>query len=705
MKNKEWRSKSVLTEDSTEAAELSRALGVTPLTALLLLNRGCNDPEGASRFLDAAGGELYDPFMMNDMDKAAKRVLAAASRREKIMIYGDYDVDGVTSVSILHKYLSGIGCDVSYYIPSRETEGYGVNKEAIGSFGKSGVTLIITVDTGITAGEEAEYAGSLGIDMVITDHHECREELPEAVAVVNPKRPDSSYPFAGLAGVGVAFKLICACEIERRPGEDRELIVSGLSSRFLDLVAIGTIADVMPLIDENRILVRRGLELIKNSISPALAGLLEESGSKAYDRESGKCSITSSTVSFTLAPRINAAGRMERADVAVELFLSDDPAKISYYARKLCEANASRQEEENKIVASVVQRMGKPDKDQKTIILSDDSWSSGIIGIVASRITDRFGTLSILVSFDGDTGKGSGRSVEGINLVEALSECSDLLIKYGGHSLAAGLSIERSRFEEFCKRMNDVVERMSGGELPAPVIEYETEIKPNDITLDQIRELDRLEPFGISNPAPLFRMNDVRVADIIELKGGKHTKLTVEKNGLRFTALMFGTPRAALDLISGDKIDMLFSISENEFRGNVSIQLIVKTIKHCKAFDLDAEKQRYKEISEGAAYTRDEQVLPSRDELGAIYRYIREKCRSFGETYLNVREIQTAVPDGIGYVKARISLDILSGAKLIRFENGEGTEDTFRTGVNFVSGKIDLEKTPVYMRLKSKCLK
>lgn len=706
MKKKQWKRRSAFDLSSPQVRELADSLGITPVTSLLLCSRGVEDPGSARSFLARDRKGLYDPFLMKDMDRAAERIAEAIANNENIVIYGDYDVDGVTSVSILYEYLSECGASLSYYVPSREKEGYGVNTEAVSEFAERGVSLIITVDTGITAVEEVSFASSLGIDTVITDHHECQSTLPPARAVVDPKRQDCSYPFSGLAGVGVAFKLICAIEILRNPGRDREELISRMCGKYIDLVAVGTVADVMPLTDENRILVGLGIDAMKNSTRESIAMLLAESGSKIY--ESGSVSglnVSSSTISFTLAPRINAAGRMESADIAVELFLSKDPDKTRALAVKLCNANIRRQEEENKIVQAVSERIGSEGGDRHIIVLSDDGWSSGIIGIVASRITEKYGVPSILVTFDEDSGRGSGRSVPGIDLVEALSGCSDLLIKYGGHSLAAGLAIERKNFDKFRDRIESRVASLIRTHDIVPVIEYDCELSSRDISLRQIAEQSCLEPFGVSNPAPLFRMNRVRITDIMDLKGGKHTRLTVSKDGIEYTALMFGTRRDSLDVVISDEVDLLFSMSENEFRGNTTLQLIVKAISLSQEPDLDALRARYSEIKKGAKYGREENILPSRDEIAQVYRYIKDRAGGFRDDRVSLRRMAGDLSGKVSYLQIRASVAVLEGAGLISGASSDLCPDLYRFAINYVRSKVDIEKSPVYMKLKGQCVK
>ena len=456
---------------------LAQGLQMSELCAKLIYNRGFKTVEQAERFLKNEESQLHDPFLMMDADKAVARIRRSIERHEKTVIYGDYDVDGVTAVSVLYLYLKEQGADVSYYIPSRNGEGYGLSCAALDRLKADGVEFIITVDTGITANEEADYATSLGIDMVITDHHECRAELPRACAVVNPHRPDCAYPFKELAGVGVIFKVICALEMDacRRAGRPVIDGVRRISYAYADLTAIGTIADVMPLVDENRLIVALGLRLIAKTERHGLAALIEAStsqGAKSVNLSSGvrsaprKKKITSSLIGYGIAPRINAAGRISNASKAVELLLAEDSENAARMAQELCEINRCRQVEENRIAEQAYQRIEQShdfDRD-RIIVLEDNGWQQGIIGIVSSRITEKYGLPSILISFDGtarsedsceDIGKGSGRSIKGLNLVEAMNHCEDLLVKYGGHELAAGLTIERGQVDAFRRRINE----------------------------------------------------------------------------------------------------------------------------------------------------------------------------------------------------------------------------------------------------------
>ncbi len=695
---KKWELRSDKTQNDPEIISLAEKIGVSPLTALLIYNRGQDTPEKAKTFLSVLSGKYYDPFLMPDMDKAVTRILAAAEKKENVVIYGDYDVDGVTSVSILYTYLKELGLSPEYYIPSRSTEGYGVNNEAIKQLAEKKITLIITVDTGVTALDEVKFASSLGIDVVITDHHECLAELPEAVAVVNPRRADSEYPFCELAGVGVVYKLLCALE-ERRTGKSVGV------KKFIDLVAIGTVADVMPLVDENRLLVAEGLDILNSSPRMGIAALLRAS-SKNDKKSKPMPKITSSVISFTIAPRINAAGRIESAEKAVKLFLCSSESDADAMADELCEINRRRQAEENRIIdeASEKIRSSFDFENNKVIVLAEENWHHGVIGIVSSRITERFAMPSILISFDeNNIGKGSGRSVKGINLVEALTYCSDLLIKYGGHELAAGLTVERDNFEAFKERINKFVRENASDAAGSVVVEADAYISPYDINLPQAKELLMLEPYGVANPGPMFFMKDTLVRDIIPL-AEKHTKLIVEKDGCIMTALYFGHSRDSLPVYKGDVLDIAFTMGINEFRGVTDVQMIVRDIHRQSMSEkreiTDHDKIRYGEIISGGTYSRSEDILPSRDDFAQVYLHLKRRP-GFRDDCLGLREIISAFGGKIGYCKLMIILKVLEETGLISIKFASECDENFHFGVNYVKNKIDIEKSPFYIKIRS----
>ena len=532
----------------TDIVSLAESLGLRPLTAKLLANRGYTTPEAATAFIRNETTLLHDPFLLTDMDAAVARIEQALEAGEQIVIYGDYDVDGVTAVSTLYLYLKSRGGNVHYYIPSRSGEGYGLSRGAIDRLAEGGAKLIVTVDTGITAIDETIYAASLGIDMVVTDHHECRPDLPDACAVVNPRRPDSTYPFAELAGVGVVFKLICALELTyaRARGEADIDAVRRICREYADLTAIGTIADVMPLRDENRLIVSLGLRLCAENRRVGLAALIEAASAPNSDVRPASAAassrptvkrkkITSGFIGFSVAPRINAAGRIANATRAVELFLTEDAQTAKELAQELCEINRQRQAEENKI-AELAYEMIEAEHDfdhDRVIVLAHNDWHQGIIGIVSSRVTEKYGLPSILISFDGKgsleespdyPGKGSGRSVKGLNLVQALTACDDLLVKFGGHELAAGLTVSRGNLDAFRTRINDYAREHLDESAMAVTLDAECEVRMPELTLEQASELYLLEPYGISNPVPAFVLRDAELVRVSAIGGGKHVR-------------------------------------------------------------------------------------------------------------------------------------------------------------------------------------
>ncbi len=571
---------------------ISTDLNLSFSTSKLLFKRGYDTPEKVTDFIYKKTELLYNPMLLKDMDKAVERVLSAINNKEKILIYGDYDVDGVTSVSILYSYLVKKGVFVKYFIPNRIGDGYGVNLDTLKSFSDDGYTLVITVDTGITATNEVECAKEFGLDIVITDHHECISELPCAVAVVNPKRPDCQYPFKELAGCGVAFKLICALEM-RINNCNFSNAIRNVSAYTAEFVAIGTIADVMPLVDENRIIVSYGLSLLEKSQNIGLRALMKASGILHSDGDvpSFKKKITASTIGFTIAPRLNAAGRISSAEISVELLLTNDLLRAEQISAELCEINRIRQSEENAIIESADSKISEQCKDDDYIIvLNDDHWHHGVIGIVCSRLTEKYNLPSILISFEhnmsespekSDIGKGSGRSIQGLNLFDALEASSDLLLKYGGHELAAGLSIKRGNLEEFRNTINSYAKRILDGKELCRTINIDTLLSPEDINVKFASELYYLEPFGAGNATPVFETDRLILTEVTAISGGKHTKITLSDTSFRtFTGLLFGTPTSEFEFRCGDVVDIAYNLDINDFRGKKSVQLLIKDIIH-----------------------------------------------------------------------------------------------------------------------------
>lgn len=701
MPDKIWNIKSELDAADPAAVRLANSLSVSSLTARLLISRGIDSYESAYRFFSFSDNVLHDPYLLADMDLAVERIEQAMDHGERITVYGDYDVDGVTSTALVWHYLKerGVSDDkLSCYIPGRSEEGYGVSRAAIDKLTHDGVELVITVDTGVTAIDEIAYAKEQGIDFVITDHHECREVLPCAVAVVDPERRDAKnkYPFDKLAGVGVAFKLVTALEMSRL-GRDRDYL-SGICKRYSDLVAIGTIADVMPVVDENRLFIKMGIKKMNDTPSDAVSMLVEEASRRADGKISRKGSINSSTIGFTLAPRINAAGRMAHASLALELFLTDSRTRAREIAAELCALNRRRQEEENVIVkeaTDMLARRGVPDRG--VLVIAGDGWNNGVIGIVASRISEKYHLPTVIVSFDGDLGKGSGRSVAGVNLVDALSSCSDLLEKFGGHELAAGLTVSRANYESFDKRINEYVRALLTGSTDrsrlAACVNVECEVAPPEMTLSQAKELELFEPFGSGNPIPLFLMRGVKIVEINEL-AVKHTKLTVRKGTFSFTLLMFGSKRENLDLLIDDEIDVVFELSVNEFRGYSSVQLICRDHKLSMGGISDDERANYRRIRNGDSFSRDDRILPSRSDFATVYTYMKHGA----SRYISNREL-IASGVGISYAKVRIIIDVLIERGLVSLAQGSPDNDIAIYTINKVEKKADLESSPVYIKI------
>ena len=709
-------------EADASVRRLAEETGFSEVMARLLYTRGYKSAEEVRVFLQQEETQLHDPYGMQDMELAVKRIRSALEKGEKIAIYGDYDVDGVTSVSLLYLYLTSKGGDVGYYIPSRIREGYGLSEPSIDRLAERGVNLMITVDTGITANAEIEYAKSLGIDTVVTDHHECRADLPNACAVVNPHRSDDTYPFPELAGVGVIFKVICAIEIAECRDQGRSELdgVRQVCKDYADLVAIGTIADVMPIVDENRLIVKLGLQLLENTKRPGLRALFDAvSDQSASSRGGKKRKINSGFIGYVIAPRINAAGRVSNASIAVELLLAEDPETARTYAEQLCELNLARQVEENRIAEQAYKKIEKEidlNRD-RVIVIDDDTWQQGIIGIVSSRITERYGLPSILISFDGatrgypaqdDIGKGSGRSIKGMNLVEALTACEDSLVRFGGHELAAGLTVRRCMIEEFRARINQYAIEHLGEDSFCACLDADCEVEAHDLHMNLATEISRMEPFGVSNPVPIFVLREATVLRVLPMGGGKHTKLTVQKNGIEMSAVWFNVNAAKLEIELMDKVDLLFQLNVNEFRGITSLQLLIQDLHPSQAYEAEyqLEKERYEQIRQGGELTSEEDLIPTREDMAQVYTLLRREFRS-GKTVFPIRRILMLLRahgvQGIGYVKLKFIIRIMQELQICGVT--EPAEDRYVFEFYFHTSKTNLEKSSILHRLKSQMRK
>jgi len=719
---KEWRVRA-LAQDirGNEAVRaIADALMLTLPTAQLLFNRGYRTPEEADAFLAKREELFHDPFILKDMRAAAQTVLASVEKKEKIAIFGDYDVDGVTSVSILHMFLARLGADVTYYIPCRTGEGYGMSEKSVQKLADDGVRTIITVDTGITAQKEALLAKKLGITLVITDHHECHGDLPAAAAVVNPHRPDDNYPFKELAGVGVVFKLLCAMESCLCPEKSLGECVRSVAMEYADLVAIGTIADVMPVRDENRLIVALGLQLIERSPREGVRALLDAAASDSKSKSPRR--VTSSLIGFTVAPRINAAGRIRDASIAVQLFLEKDPETASQLAYKLCDINRERQNEENKIVDVAYARIDAEHDFSKdpVIVLADERWHHGIIGIVSSRITDKYGCPSILISFDKeetsppspeDAGKGSGRSIKGMNLVEALAFCADVLEKFGGHELAAGLTVRRENLPLFRERLNEYARSHFAGGIPMPAVEADCELTASDLTMRQAEELYALEPYGVENAVPLFATLGMTVMDVSAVGGGKHIRFKLSKDGTEVTAMYFRHGLSDINVYPGDTVDVLYNLDVNEFQGKKSIQFILKEFRL-------TEDIRLSETEETAQYNRVEEarsegrwpdssdvlaVLPDRAACGVVYNTLKRELH-MGHEVFSIRALShllrtsgTPVP----YGKLKIILRVFAELRLLQVTETDPVREIYAFQYVYLQEKTSLDRSELLRWLRT----
>lgn len=554
--NKKWECYSV---DEDKVNGLSKDYNLCKILANILVNRNI---ENIDKFLNPTRHDFHDPFLMPDMEKAIQRLIKAIEDKQKIMIFGDYDADGITSITVLKKFLNERGMEVGTYIPNRLNEGYGLNKEAIKKIFDQGYTLMITVDCGISGIEEIDYANSLGIETIITDHHEPAESLPNAYAVIDAKRKDNKYPFNQLAGVGVVFKVIQALSIKLGLDEKEYL-------KYLDIVCVGTISDIVPLVDENRVIAKLGLKLVEVTRNIGLRILIQSIGFKE---------INSTAISFGVAPRINACGRMGHQQEALDLFLCDDINKAKEIATRLNAFNQERQAKEKAICEQVVEQIEAGEKDKTCIILGHEDWHHGIIGIVSSKVTEMYFKPSILICFEGDEGKGSGRSIPGFDLHEALMKCSDTIEKFGGHSMAIGITVKKDKFEEFKQEFEEYAKSCNISEI-VPVVQIDEEVNLKDICMEDVRSLKLLEPFGEANKMPIFLFKNLKINSIRALSEGKHLKLNLKSDSYMIDAIGFNMGELVNQYLLDDKVDVVGSLDINSFNGNENMQITIKDIR------------------------------------------------------------------------------------------------------------------------------
>ena len=601
--------------DKDLAAHFAQKYSLNPFAALLAVSRGIRTAEQMQSFFFPDNEPLSDPFDIKDMDKAAARVNDAIDRFERIAVFGDYDADGVTATALLSAYLSMREANFFYMLPER-TEGYGLNRAVIDRLHEQGAQLIITVDNGINAVEEIAYANSLGIDVVVTDHHHVGDELPDAVAVVNPHRADCPSPFKELAGVGVAFKLVCALE----GGETDDLL-----DEFADLVAIGTVADVVPLTGENRLLVRHGIRSILHQPRPGVYAMREKAGN--LDRP-----FNSTTVAFTLSPRLNAAGRMGSAMRALDILLCEDEQTAQELAGIVEQANADRQRTELDIFEKAqAQLSAHPDRmADRVLVCNGENWHPGVIGIVASRMVEKYGKPCLILSNIGEITRGSGRSIEGFSLYDALKACEDVLEQFGGHTLAAGLSVKPENIDAFRAAINRYARTV---EMPFPVQHIDMRLNPRSISAEILDALHALEPFGASNPKPVFGLYSMRLDSVTPLSGGKHIRLNLSRRDARISAVRFGVSPEEFPFPAGSIIDLAVTLDANVYMGETRVNVLVKNVR-LSALGDDAylhALRLYERIRAGEKVSAAPDAVPDRAFVGDVYKALRGMggtCRS-----------------------------------------------------------------------------
>lgn len=676
---KRW---SIAKLNKENAKTISERYDLPPIIATLLDIRGIVTEKDINDFLYNES-DIDNPFEIKDMDKAAARVKAAVENGEKICVYGDYDADGVTSTALLYSYLETIGADVIYYIPSREGEGYGMNTNAVDILYKKGVNLIVTVDNGISAIEEIAHAKSLGIETVVTDHHMPGDTLPDAAAVVDMHRPDCESRYKMLSGVGVAFKLVMAIE-----GEYAD--VDMLLDNYSDLLSIGTIGDIMPLLDENRVFVKRGLKQINNGDRPGLASLVESAGL------SGK-NINAGNVSFGIVPRINAVGRLGQSDDCVNMLVTDDVEKASEIASKLSDDNFERQRIEKEILDKINVLIAKNPAlvQDRVIIISGDGWHQGVIGIVSSRLKEIYGKPCIIFSDTGEICRGSGRSVEGFDLWEAVCSCADVLEHFGGHPMAVGLGIKRENIDEFRREINEYA--ATKGEMPYNTLNIDCKLNPAFLDVELVKSLSYLQPFGQGNPTPVFMLSRLRITAITPLSNNKHIKLSLTNGKTNIQALNFFRSTLEFPYRVGEVVDIAVTLDINVYKNNESVSVIIKDIKYADIDNSEYIKSlRIFEYFCGGENVEKEKLLsiiPGREDFALVYRYLKSRRSGLIDPAIVVHDL----PGEITYGKLKVILEAMNKLGLIAIY-----EDMYKTEFKIleVSSKVNLNEATVIKALK-----
>ncbi len=677
MSRKKW----VLAGYNKEIAkELYASSQFSEIMSILLAERGFTDAQKAEQYLTCRA-ELCDPFTLLDMDKAVKRIEQALDRFERIAVYGDYDADGVTATVLLYQYLSSREADVLYYIPEREGEGYGLHISSIDALHEQGVSLIVTVDNGISAVDEVAYASSLGIDVVITDHHQPGDVLPQAVAVVDPHRMDCPSLFKDFAGVGVAFKLVQALE-----GEDPSMSLD----QYADLICIGTIGDIVPLTGENRVLAGRGLKELTQGNRFGIQAMLDAAGIGGQE-------LTGTNVAFILAPRINAAGRVASPQLAARLLLAEDEEEAEGLALQIEDINRQRQQIEGQISLQVDEMLAKePERAlDRVMVLAGQGWHKGVIGIVASRLVEKYGRPCILLSIEGDTAQGSGRSIAGFSLYKALSQSSEYLIRFGGHTMAAGMNLKADQIDDFRQAINRYAATIEP--FPIPQLKLDCRLKPSALSVEAIRDLSMLEPFGSGNPKPIFGLCSMRLDEVQPLGGGKHVRMLLSRDGRTISAVQFREKFDHFPYQVGETLDVAVQLEENQFRGDVSLSVFIKDIRH-HGLDVSAylEQKRVYEC-----YRRGEQLMaeqwatlyPKRDQMAKIYRCLRAKGQFYGPC-----DILWSRLEGIHCATLLVGLDVFDEMGLLTHTL---SGDDLEVSLNPTDQKVDLNQSVILNQMKA----
>ena len=649
---------------------------------MLLQIRGITTAQEIEDFLHN-DTEIEPPWDIKDMEKACVRVHEAIAQEELICVYGDYDADGVTSTALLYSYLEAVGAHVMYYIPSREAEGYGMNNAAVDTLHQKGVKLIITVDNGIAAINEIRYAKSLGIDTVVTDHHMPLGELPDACAVVDLHRSDCPSRFKQLSGVGVAFKLIMALE-----GEYCD--VDSLLDMYADLLCLGTIGDIVELKSENRVFVKRGLLSMRHTERTGLYALIRNAGLMGKP-------ITAGNVSFTLVPRINAVGRLGASGRSVELLLTNDEEEAGEFAAAMSYDNAERQQIERDILEKIDARVTRDPRlvMDKVLVLDGENWHQGVVGIVASRIREIYGKPTIIISRDGENAKASGRSVEGFALCDAVAACGDLLTHYGGHPMAAGLSLPSANIDVFRKRINEYADRQSS--MPFDTLHIDCKLNPAAISLDLVGELNVMKPYGAGNPTPVFGFFNMVLTNIIPLSNNKHLRLVLSRGSVSMSAMLFFTSTEDFPYEKGEVLDIAATLEINEYNDRSSVSVIIKDVK---AHDEDAGQilssgRIFETFCRGGRLRREElqSILPDREDFALLYRYLRDRGGYNRRTETLVGRLQNR----LSYGKIRVALEAMNELGLIQIQEGLKTN---RITLRRVSRKVDLSSASIIKKLR-----